>query len=234
MSQRLDAFISNNSDFTRSQIQRLIKAGRVHIDDKPVSQGAQKLNGTESVRVDGELIEPLSLRYLMLHKPQGYVCANTDSEHPTVLDLIDLPRKQTLQIAGRLDLDTTGLVLLTDDGQWNHRITSPRRECSKRYRVTTAEPIAADTAHYFTDGIQLHGEKHKTRPAHLELIDDYNAWLDIHEGKYHQVKRMFAATGNKVIALHRTRIGSITLDNQLTPAHWRPLTPAEILGIHDE
>ena len=225
---RLDAFISNNSDYSRSQIQKLIKAGRVRIDGSAASQGAYQLRGSEVVQVDEQIIATIPLRYLMLHKPAGYVCANSDADHPTVLDLLELPRKASLQIAGRLDLDTTGLVLITDDGQWNHRITSPKRECSKRYRVTTAEPIASETAARFAEGVQLHGEKQPTRPARLELIDSHNAWLDIHEGKYHQVKRMFAALGNRVVALHRAQIGSIQLDEDLAPGQYRALGAAEI------
>lgn len=228
---RLDKFLSQNSDSSRSLIQQAIKAGRVSVNDVIAKKGDQKLLGDEIVTFDGNIVEPFKTRYLMLHKPLGYVCANSDSDYPVVVDLIRLPRWQELQIVGRLDIDTTGLVLLTDDGQWNHRITSPRHECDKVYRVTTVNPISADTAELFAAGVQLHGEKSPTRPAQLELISSHEARLKIHEGKYHQVKRMFAAAGNLVVALHRESIGSIQLDPTLAPGEYRALTADEIKSV---
>ncbi len=228
---RLDKFLSQNSDSSRSLIQQAIKAGRVSVNGVLAKKGDQKLQGDELVTLDGIQVEAFKTRYLMLNKPIGYVCANSDSEHPVVVDLIRLPRWQELQIVGRLDIDTTGLVLLTDDGQWNHRITSPRHECAKIYRVTTANPISSDTTTLFAEGVQLHGEKNSTRPARLELISSHEALLEIHEGKYHQVKRMFAAAGNHVVALHRESIGSIKLDPKLAPGEYRALTDDEITSI---
>lgn len=228
---RLDKFLSQNSDSARSLIQQAIKAGRVCVNDVIAKKGDQKLLGDEIITLDGKQIEAFQTRYLMLHKPLGYVCANSDSHYPVVVDLIRLPRWQELQIVGRLDIDTTGLVLLTDDGQWNHRITSPRHECDKTYRVTTANPISADTAELFAAGVQLHGEKAPTRPAQLELISSHEARLKIHEGKYHQVKRMFAAAGNLVVALHRESIGNIQLDPALAPGEYRALTAEEIKSV---
>jgi 16S rRNA pseudouridine516 synthase len=228
---RLDKFLSQNSDSSRSLIQQAIKAGRVSVNDVIAKKGDQKLLGDEIITFDGKQVEAFQTRYLMLHKPLGYVCANSDSDYPVVVDLIRLPRWQELQIVGRLDIDTTGLVLLTDDGQWNHRITSPRHECDKIYRVTTANPISADTAELFSAGVQLHGEKAPTRPAQLELISNHEARLKIHEGKYHQVKRMFAAAGNLVVALHRESIGNIQLDPALAPGEYRALTAEEIKSV---
>ena len=228
---RLDKFLSQNSDSSRSLIQQAIKAGRVSVNGVIAKKGDQKLLGDELVTFDEKIVEAFRTRYLMLHKPIGYVCANSDSEHPVVVDLIRLPRWQELQIVGRLDIDTTGLVLLTDDGQWNHRITSPRNECKKVYRVTTANPISEETTQLFATGVQLHGEKAPTRPAQLELISSHEARLEIHEGKYHQVKRMFAAVGNHVVGLHRESIGGIYLDPDLAPGEYRPLTENEIKNV---
>ncbi|MDO8344205.1 MAG: 16S rRNA pseudouridine(516) synthase RsuA [Cellvibrio sp.] len=228
---RLDKFLSQNSDSSRSLIQQAIKAGRVSVNDVIAKKGDQKLRGDEIITLDGKQVEAFQTRYLMLHKPLGYVCANSDSDYPVVVDLIRLPRWQELQIVGRLDIDTTGLVLLTDDGQWNHRITSPRHECDKVYRVTTADPISTETAALFAAGVQLHSEKAPTRPAQLELISSHEARLKIHEGKYHQVKRMFAAAGNLVVALHRESIGSIQLDPALAPGEYRALTADEIKSV---
>lgn len=225
---RLDKFISQYSDYSRSQIQILIKKGTVSVNGEIAKKGEQKIQGDETVLLGSEQICAFNTRYLMLYKPAGYVCANSDGQHPTVLDLINLPHKQTLQIVGRLDVDTTGLVLLTDDGQWNHRITSPRHHCVKTYRVMTAEPVADTVADIFLAGVQLHGEEGLTLPAELSFIDAHNVYLKIQEGKYHQVKRMFAAIGNRVIALHREAIGGIKLDETLAPGQYRPLTQVEI------
>lgn len=225
---RLDAFISQNTDLSRSQTQIAIKQNRVMVNGETIRSGAQKIGAADSVSLDGHLIEPLGNRYLMLHKPSGYVCANTDADHPTVLDLLDLPQKHKLQIAGRLDIDTTGLVLLTDDGQWNHRVTAPRRACLKTYLVQTADPIAESVRELFLTGIQLHGEKSPTLPAQLEIMGEQQARLTIQEGKYHQVKRMFAALGNRVVRLHREQIGSLLLPPDLQAGEYRPLTASEI------
>lgn len=225
---RLDKFLSQYTDYSRSQIQQLVKANRVTINGEPIKQANHKLHGDEQVVLDNQLIEAFRARYIMLHKPLGYICANSDSEHPVVLDLLDIARKQDLQIAGRLDIDTTGLVLLTDDGQWNHRITAPKQECRKTYLVTTADPIHEEVIQLFLQGMQLHGEKNPTRPAHLDILDTRSARLQICEGKYHQVKRMFAATGNRVVQLHRESIGSIQLDPNLAPGEYRTLTNIEV------
>lgn len=228
---RLDKFLSQYTDYSRSLVQQAIKSDRVLVDGVTAKKGDQKIAGDEIVMLDGKRIEAFQTRYLMLHKPLGYVCANSDSDYPVVVDLIRLPRWQELQIVGRLDLDTTGLVLLTDDGQWNHRITSPRSECPKTYRATTANPITTETAALFAAGVQLHGEKMPTRPAQLELISSNEARLQIHEGKYHQVKRMFAAAGNLVVELHRESIGNIQLDPALAPGEYRALTADEIKSV---
>lgn len=225
---RLDKFLSQYTDYSRSQIQQFVKTNRVTINGEIIKKADHKLGGNEQVMLDNQPIEAFCARYIMLHKPLGYVCANSDSEHPVVVDLLDMPRKQDLQIAGRLDIDTTGLVLLTDDGQWNHRITAPKQECTKTYLVSTADPINEAAIQLFAQGVQLHGEKNLTRPAQLEILGSHTARLRIHEGKYHQVKRMFAATGNRVIQLHRERIGSIQLDPTLAPGEYRALTTTEI------
>ncbi|HWV13913.1 MAG TPA: pseudouridine synthase [Cellvibrio sp.] len=228
---RIDKFIGNNTDLSRTQIHAAMKRGEVKCNGERVSKTNASMQPDDIIELDNTVIKPLNIRYLMLHKPAGYVCANSDSEHPTVLDLLDLPHKHNLQIAGRLDLDTTGLVLLTDDGQWNHRVTAPRKACTKRYRLITADPIGEDIAAAFAAGVLLHGEQKPTLPALLRLTGSHQALLEIQEGKYHQVKRMFAAVGNRVISLHRESIGSIELDSELEPGKYRPLTPSEIASF---
>ncbi|MCW8994509.1 MAG: pseudouridine synthase, partial [Psychromonas sp.] len=133
--------------------------------------------------------------------------------------------------AGRLDADTTGLTLITDDGQWSHQITSPRRKCAKRYRVTLAQPLADNAVERFKEGIQLKSENQPCLPATLIRLSETEVLLTISEGKYHQVKRMFAALGNHVISLHREQIGKIELDKNLAAGEWRYLTEDEVNNI---
>jgi 16S rRNA pseudouridine516 synthase len=137
-----------------------------------------------------------------------------------------------LHFAGRLDVDTTGLVLLTDDGKWSHRITSPKHKCDKTYYVWLADPVGEDYAERFKQGIELRNEREATLPAKLDVITEHEVRLTIREGKYHQVKRMFAALGNKVEALHRERIGDIVLDEELEPGEYRYLTEQEINSVY--
>ena len=230
---RLDKFIGNNTELSRTQIHIAIKQGAITINDNIVNKTNAHINADDKVIYAGQLIEERKARYLMLHKPAGYVSANSDSEHPTVLDLIDLPFKHELQIVGRLDIDTTGLILLTDDGQWNHKITSPKHSHTKSYLVTTADTIDESAKTIFAEGVLLKGETKTTLPAELSIIDSHRARLSICEGKYHQVKRMFAAIGNRVVALHRERIGDILLDSTLPEGKFRALTSDEISSFEN-
>jgi len=230
---RLDKFISNSTDYSRTQVRRAIKMGQITVNERTAKSASQNVNDEDHISLEGHHIKPPGPRYFMLHKPLDYVCANKDSEHSTVIDLLDEIRQDQLQIVGRLDIDTTGLVLITDDGQWNHRITSPRSQCDKVYHVTTSEPIESSYMAQFEQGIQLESENKPTLPALLNLDpnSEKQAALTLREGKYHQVKRMFAALGNHVEALHRHSIGAIELDPNLPCGEYRPLTQAEIDSI---
>ena len=226
---RLDKFIANSTEYSRSDAKKLIKSKRISINDDIVRSANASVHETQdTIKLDGQLINAPQQRFFMLNKPVGVVCTTDNSEHPTVIDLVDEPQKHQLQIVGRLDKDTTGLVLLTNDGQWNHRVTSPNAACVKSYHVTLKHPIKDDVIDYFHEGILLKSESKKTRPAELIITDEHHAILRIQEGKYHQVKRMFAAVGNRVTALHRQAIGEIELDSTLDAGHYRPLTPTEI------
>ena len=225
---RLDKFISQVTDFSRKDVKRLLRGDAVTVDGEPVRDAALQVSAGAQGRIDGELLLAPRPRYFMLHKPAGYVCVTRDREHPTVLELLDEPNLEKLQIAGRLDIDTTGLVLLTDDGAWNHAVTSPKRACSKTYLVTLADDIAPDTADQFARGVLLEGEHKPTEPATLQILFGNEARLTISEGRYHQVKRMFAAVGNRVTELHRERVGDIHLDPDLQSGEYRALTTAEI------
>ncbi len=229
---RLDKFLSQQLGISRALIARELRAKKVTINGELVKSGSYKLDPEDKVAYEGhELVQILGFRYFLLNKPEGYVCSTDDPDHATILYFIDEPMSEKLHAAGRLDLDTTGLVLLTDDGQWSHRITSPRHHCEKTYYVTLESPIAEDTAQQFENGVQLHGEKNLTKPAKLDIVDELHARLTISEGRYHQVKRMFAAVGNRVVALHRERIGGILLEPELEPGEYRALTEEEIESV---
>jgi len=229
---RLDKFISQQLEISRAIAHREIRGQRVTVNGEIVRDTAFKLLPDHEVVYDGNVLQmQTGPRYFMLNKPQGYVCSTDDPDHPTIIYFIEEPMSFKLHAAGRLDIDTTGLVLLTDDGQWSHRITSPRHHCEKTYRVTLESPVGDDTAAQFTAGVQLHNEKSLTKPAQLEVITPTDVRLTLSEGRYHQVKRMFAAVGNRVLELHRERIGDIVLDADLEPGEYRALTEEEIASI---
>jgi 16S rRNA pseudouridine516 synthase len=228
---RLDKYISQVTDFSRKEVKALLKSGRITVDHDVVSDPSTQVSEGHLVQMDNDILSTPAPRYFMLNKPVGYVCATKDSRHPVVLDLLDEPNKSQLQIAGRLDIDTTGMVLITDDGAWNHAITSPNRDCRKRYYVCTADNIEPAIVDKFRKGIFLQGENKRTRPADLELLFRNEARLAISEGKYHQVKRMFGALGNRVVELHREAIGNIELDPELAEGDYRALTPEEVDSV---
>ena len=229
---RLDKYLSNFSGLSRKEARQIIKLGDVLVDGNCITDPTCNIAADAQVHWNGMKVAPTGPRYFMLHKPVGYVCANQDSQHATVFELLDEDDMESLQGAGRLDIDTTGLVLITDDGQWNHRVTSPKTHKAKIYRVLLAEPIAADAVIQFAEGILLRSEKKRTKPAQLEIISPCEVRLTLHEGKYHQVKRMFAALNNRVEQLHREQIADIILDTTLAPGEYRPLNATEIASIH--
>ncbi|MCG3726648.1 16S rRNA pseudouridine(516) synthase RsuA [Vibrio cincinnatiensis] len=228
---RLDKFLCDALGTTRKESTSLLKSGEVTVDDIVQKSGSFKVKSDACVEWQGRSICLTGPRYIMLHKPQGYVCSHEDSFNQTAFVLLDEVNLRDLHFAGRLDADTTGLVLITDDGQWSHRITSPKHHCEKTYRVWLADPVEPHYAEQFALGIELRSERELTRPAQLEIIDETQVLLTIHEGKYHQVKRMFAALGNKVIGLHRERVGEIVLDETLEPGEYRRLTEQEIASV---
>ena len=228
---RLDKYLAQSTGFSRKEVKRMLHADEVQVNGEPERNPARKVNDEDLVLLDGFPVETPRERYLMLHKPMGYVCSHDEGTHPSVLGLIELPRADELTIAGRLDVDTTGLVLLSSDGQWCHRITSPRHKLGKVYEATLADPIDQTYVENFARGIQLNGEKGLTKPANLEILSDHVARVELFEGRYHQVKRMFAALGNRVEALHRESIGPIVLDEELFEGEWRELSQAEVVSI---
>lgn len=228
---RLDKFVASVTDLSRSDAKRAIKHQLVAVAGRTIDDPQHEVDALMQVTLEGRVLRSALPRYFMLHKPEGYVCATKDRTHLTVLDLLHEDNTDALHIVGRLDVDTTGLVLLTDDGQWSHRVTAPKSHCDKTYRLQTAEPIVEQAVELFARGLFLLAEKQRLKPAQLEIIDSHNARLTISEGKYHQVKRMFGALGNAVVHLHRERIGAIDLDPALAEGEYRPLTPAEVASV---
>ncbi|MGB1309766.1 MAG: pseudouridine synthase [Leucothrix sp.] len=225
---RLDKLLSNASNLTRSQASKAIRQGDVAIDGVVAAKGALKVDEANEVTYLGiRILEPKP-RYYMLNKPVDCVSANKDKNSLTVFDYLSVPRREQLHVAGRLDRDTTGLILATDDGQWSHKLTSPKHEHSKRYRVTLADYITPDAIQQLEQGLMLEGEKKITKPAAVTVLAPTVIHLSIMEGRYHQVKRMLEAVGNQVLELHREAVAHIELDIGLAAGQWRMLTPQEI------
>jgi len=225
---RLDRFLTRRGTHPCKEVARLLAGGRVTVDGTAETSGLRRIDRFSRIELDGEILQKHDAIYLMLHKPADWLSATTDPEHPTVIELIDHPLRNTLHLAGRLDRASTGLLLLTNDGRWSKLVTEPDEEISKTYRITTRDPISAETAAVFEQGIYFAYEDLTTRPAQLEIITPHEALLRIHEGRYHQVKRMFHAVGNQVLSLHRESIGQLKLDLALAPGQFRMLTEKEI------
>lgn len=225
--QRLDRRLAHATGLTRARAQRAIRAGNVMVDGEVIIDPAAAVADDSVITYEGQRLSAAAYRYYMLYKPAGVVCATRDREHRTVLDLLEVPNKSGLHVAGRLDIDATGLVLITDDGDWAHLLMAPRRQLPKTYHAWLAEPVLDSDLDVIRNGICLRGEKTPCAPAQAERISAWEIRLTITEGRYHQVKRMFAATGNRVVRLHRERVGSIVLDPALAPGQFRPLTEIE-------
>lgn len=229
---RLDKFVSASTGLSRKEAGRVIRAQEIEVNGEVCRKAATVVGQNDQVSWLGQALQLIGKRYLMLHKPEGVVSGSDDPIHPSVFVLIDEPKLETIHCVGRLDVDSTGLLLLTDDGQWSHFITSPKHHCEKTYQARLADPLDETQANKireaFAQGVMLKGEETPTQSAQFTLLAPDLAELTITEGRYHQVKRMFAAMGNKVIALHRTRIGGLMLDSKLEPGEYRHLTDEEV------
>lgn len=204
----------------------MLAKGAVKVDDKVVFDAQHAVNQFSRIEVAGELVQNKTPRYVMLHKPKGYVSATHDALNPTVMDLIDESYVQELHIAGRLDINTTGLLLLTNDSRWSQSLTGNNAGVVKKYLVTTKDKI--DYEQYraaFCQGIYFSTEGITTKPAKLLAITERQAYLEITEGRYHQVKRMFGYFNNQVIGLHRERVGSISLSEDLPVGSYKSVEP---------
>ena len=235
---RIDRLLGNLGYGSRRDVAALCRAGQVLLDGARLRAAATHVPSTPALAarltVEGEALDPLPGLVVALHKPLGTTCSH-DEAGPLVYDLLPprwRRRDPPLSSAGRLDKDTSGLLILTDDGALLHRIISPRHHAPKRYRATLAEPLRPDAADILAAGtLMLNGEDRPLLPAELTLATPTEAVVTVVEGRYHQVRRMFAALGNRVLALHRDRVGGFDLPADLAPGQWRILPKDAVAAV---
>lgn len=233
--ERVDKLLSSTGKWSRREIKELVRQGRVLADGAPVARPEEKLDpDTAALTVDGEVVDCSPYVYVMLHKPAGLLSATEDSRQPTVLDLLppELKRRGLFPV-GRLDRDTTGLLLLTDDGPLAHRLLSPKKHVDKVYLAQVEGRVDEDDVRALASGMAL-ADGLRCLPAGLEPLGDGSACrVTLREGKYHQVKRMLAARGKPVRSLRRLSVGPLALDGDLEPGKWRFLTPQEAARLRE-
>ena len=256
---RIDKFLAEMSVGTRSEVKKMIRAGRITVNDEEVKRPEQKVDpDSDIVSVDGNLVIYSQYEYFMLNKPAGYVSATKDDEHMTVLELISEKSRNDLFPVGRLDIDTEGLLLITNDGELSHKLLSPKSHVDKTYFLLTKGRVTEDDVDLLEKGIDI-GDEKPTLPANVSDIsvvkwDDIKSYHDnilsakefdtedktgefsslyltIHEGRYHQVKRMMAKVGKPVLYLKRVSMGTLKLDEKLSVGDYRKLTEKEIEDI---
>jgi len=235
---RLDRLLANLGYGSRREMQALAKNGRVTLDGTPVRDANQKVAITpdlpDHLQIDGKPIDPPPGIALMLHKPLGVTCSHKEAG-PLVYDLLPTRwrmRDPAISTIGRLDKETSGLLLLTDDGGLLHRVISPKSHVAKRYRATLDRPLRGDEAETFAAGeLMLEGETKPLLPAVMETLSPTEALLTLTEGRYHQVRRMFAAVGNHVTALHRESMGGLDLPTDLAAGEYRLMTEADVAAV---
>ena len=233
---RLDKFLCDNNIGTRSQVKEYIKKGQVAINGQIVKKPETKVNeDTDIVICQGKEIHYQKYVYYMLNKPEGVVSATNDNTAPTVVSLLTVPEQKELFPVGRLDKDTTGLLLLTNDGALAHDLSSPKKHVDKVYYAKIDGMVSEEDVKRFAEGIDIGAEEEEmTRPAKLDIMksaEESEIRLTIHEGKFHQVKRMFLAVGKEVTYLKRERMGTLCLDENLKPGEYRLLTEEEIENV---
>jgi|TARA_R100000149_G_scaffold65637_2_gene40846 16S rRNA pseudouridine516 synthase len=235
---RVDRLLSSLGYGSRTEMARMAKAGGIVLDGVDLTDVSKRIalspDLPSRMEIDGEPLDPLPGLVMMMHKPLGMTCSHKE-DGALVFDLLPgrwRRRDPAISTVGRLDKQTTGLLLLTDDGVLLHRIISPKRHVAKVYRATLARPLEGGEDALFASGeLVLEGEDKPLSPAILEVITPTEATLTVTEGRYHQVRRMFAAVGNHVETLHRERVGALTLPDDLPPGEWRLLSPEQIALI---
>ena len=235
---RVDKLLGSMGYGSRTEMARLGRAGGIVLDGVELTDVSRRIPVTPDLRdrmqIDGRPLDPPAGLVMMLHKPLGMTCSRKE-DGALVYDVLPdrwRRRDPAISTIGRLDKQTTGLLLLTDDGDLLHRVISPKRHVAKVYRATLARPlVGTEQAIFEAGGLVLEGEDKPLSPAVLEVLSPTEARLTVTEGRYHMVRRMFAAVGNHVEALHRERIGGLSLPGDLEPGQWRLMTPDEIALI---
>ncbi|MEF3046974.1 pseudouridine synthase [Pseudotabrizicola sp. L79] len=235
---RVDRLLSSMGYGSRSEMARMAKAGGITLDADEISDATKRISVTPDLpnrmKIDGESLDPLLGMVILLNKPLGMTCSHKE-DGALVYDILPQRWKRrdpAISTIGRLDKQTSGLLLLTDDGDLLHRVISPRRHVKKTYRAKLARPLTGTEGELFAAGqLMLEGEDKPLAPAELEVISETEALLSVTEGRYHQVRRMFAATGNHVEALHRERLGGLSLPEGMAFGEWKLLDQEEIALI---
>lgn len=227
---QLERLLQKHGFGTRKGCRGLIRDERVAVNGQICDDPFADIPTADLVfSVDGVDWPYAEFASLVLNKPAGYECSRKPQHHPSVLELLPRPlRERDVQPIGRLDEDTTGLLLITDDGQLNHQLSSARRKVPKIYLATTKHPLDQAQIDQLLAGVLLNDEPEPIAAAGAEIVGDHLLRLTVTEGKYHQVKRMVAAVGNRVEALHREAVGQLSLPDDLPPGEWRWLTPADL------
>ncbi|ALO35939.1 16S rRNA pseudouridine(516) synthase [Colwellia sp. MT41] len=232
---RLDRFISKSYQVNRKAVRLILAQKRVYVDGVVATDIAQIVDQFSTIVLDDNILQANKAHYIMLNKPVGVVCATKDEKHKTVIDLLvgqfEQATRDSLHIVGRLDLNTSGLVLLTNDSRWSERLTSPAHKVAKCYQVRLANPLTAEYISAFAQGMYFSYEKITTQPAALRIISPFAAEVILTEGRYHQIKRMFGRFQNQVVALHRQSIGQLSLDKSLNIGDSRALNSEEVVKI---
>ena len=230
---RLDKFLAEMGVGTRSQVKQLLKKGQISVNGEPEKRPERKIDPVEDwVSFQGQRIAYAEMEYYMLYKPAGYVSASRDSREKTVLDLLPDKKRKDLFPVGRLDKDTEGLLLITNDGALAHALLSPKKHVDKTYYARLARPLSEAGERHLEEGIDI-GDEKPTLPAGLCVLDGDRTEVEItvHEGRFHQIKRMFEAVENQVTYLKRLSMGSLKLDPALKKGEYRPLTKEELKSL---
>ncbi len=229
---RLDGFLSKNGFGSRKSVKKLILNKRVKVNSEVILDVGYKIIDGDVITVDGNVIKDISNIVLMINKPEGYISSLIDERYPSVMNLIPDVYRKTLRLVGRLDYDTTGLLLITDNGILNQRLTSPKYHVSKTYEVKVNHLLKNELIEKFNQPNDI-GKGEITKPAKLEIVDDYNALITITEGKYHEIKRLFGKYNYDVIKLNRISFGPLFL-NDLPLGKYRELTKDEYIILLKE
>lgn len=234
MMMRLDKLLSEMGYGTRSQVKKDITKGNVTVNGEAVRKPETKIDTeTDTVLVCGKTVTYAKYEYFMLNKPAGVVSATEDRREKTVLDLIRDKKREDLFPVGRLDKDTEGLLLITNNGELAHRLLSPKKHVDKVYYVRVRGTVTEQDVEQFREGLDI-GDEKMTLPAELKILysgEESEAEITIREGRFHQVKRMFRAVGKEVVFLKRLRMGTLVLDERLAPGEYRRLTEEEVNGL---